>query len=92
MSDPTEVEALKASFRGALATADALGALLAQIDGLDPHAPIAAADLEPLARASLAHAIASQALRGLVAAMLARREPRSPDAMKDGGTKDAPAE
>jgi hypothetical protein len=73
MADPTEVEALKASFRGAVRTAAALAALTDQIESLDPRAEIAAADLEALSRASLAHAIASQALRGLIAAMLARR-------------------
>jgi len=76
MADPTEVEALKASFRGAFSAVEGLAALKDQIESLDPRAEIAAADLEALARASLAHAIAAQALRGLVASMLARREPR----------------
>ena len=76
MADPTEVEALKASFRGALGTVESLAALTDQIESGDPRADIAAADLDALARASLAHAIAAQALRGLVAAMRARREPR----------------
>jgi hypothetical protein len=73
MIDPTEIEALKASFRGSLSTAHALAALREHVEGLDPRAEIGAADLEALRRASLAHAIASQALRGFLNTMLARR-------------------
>jgi hypothetical protein len=73
MTDPNEMTALKASFRGALKTAETLAAMTARIDALDPHGDISAADLEELARVTAAHAIASTALRGLVNTMLARR-------------------
>lgn len=70
MSDSSELEALKASFRGALSTAAALAALEHTV------APdrIEAADLEELARATLANAVAAQALRGLVESMRTRRD------------------
>jgi hypothetical protein len=73
VTDANEIEALKASFRGALSTADALGALKERIAALDPHADVSADDLEELARVTAAHAIASAALRGLVNTMRARR-------------------
>ena len=73
MPDPNEMAALKASFRGALSTADALGALRAKVDGIEPGGDIASEDLEELARVSAAHAIASAALRGLVETMRVRR-------------------
>ena len=73
MSDPSEIAALKASFRGAVATAQALAGLGERIENIDPHADIGAADLEELQRVTAAHAIASAALRGLVNTMIARR-------------------
>jgi hypothetical protein len=73
MPDAHEIEALKASVRGALATADSLAGLKDSIEGLDPRAELGAADLEEMARVTLAHAVASQALRGLIQTMLARR-------------------
>jgi hypothetical protein len=73
MTDPNEIEALKASFRGALSTAEALAALRDTVEGLDSRAEIAATDLEEIGRVSLAHAIASSALRGLVETMRHRR-------------------
>ena len=73
MTDVNEIEALKASFRGALSTADTLAALKDKVAGLDAHAEIAPEDLDELARVTLAHAIASQALRGFVVTMQTRR-------------------
>ena len=73
MVDPSEIAALKASFRGALRTAEGLNELAARIEALDAHTEIPAADLEELSRVTAAHAIASGALRGLVNTMLARR-------------------
>jgi hypothetical protein len=73
MADPNEIGALKAAFQGALGTAAGLEALNDKVVSLDPHHDIGAEDLEALARATLAHAIASQALRGLVDTMRARR-------------------
>jgi len=78
MSDPNEIAALKASFRGALSTADALAAWNDRIESLDPNAEPPTADLEELSRATAAHAIASAALRGLVTTMLARRGAGAP--------------
>ena len=73
MSDPNEIRALKASFRGAIDTADALHALAQKVETLDEHGDIAAEDLEALERVTTAHAVASSALRGLVNTMQARR-------------------
>lgn len=73
MSDPNEIRALKASFRGAIDTAGALASLQAKIEALDEHGDIGADDLEELARVTAAHAIASAALRGLVNTMQTRR-------------------
>jgi hypothetical protein len=73
MTDPNEIAALKASFRGAMSTADALVALKERIESLEVNADPSAADLEELARVTAAHALASAALRGFVNTMLARR-------------------
>jgi hypothetical protein len=73
MTDPNEISALKASFRGALHTADALHALQDRVEALDVHSDVTAADLEELSRITAAHALASAALRGLVNTMVARR-------------------
>ena len=73
MSDPNEIAALKASFRGAVGTADALAALRERVESLDPAAEIDAAVLDDLQRVTIAHAIASAALRGLVNTIVARR-------------------
>ena len=66
MTERNAVEALKASYRGALSTADALAALRERVLALDPGAGLSAQDLEELGRVALAHAVAAQALRGLV--------------------------
>ena len=73
MANSSEVEALKASFRGALSTAAALQSLQSQVESLDASGEIGAEVLEELARVTAAHAIASAALRGLVETMIARR-------------------
>ena len=73
MTDPNEIRALKASYRGAVATAGRLAELQAQVDALDERGPIGADVLEELERVSSAHAVASAALRGLVHTMQARR-------------------
>ena len=72
MADPNEIEALKASMRGALSAAASLASLKQKVEGLDTHDGIAPDDLEELARLSLAHAVAAQALRGLVETMRVR--------------------
>jgi hypothetical protein len=73
MTDPNEIAALKASFRGALSTAESLAGLNGRIESLDPNGEVSAEDLEDLARVTAAHAIASAALRGLVDTMRSRR-------------------
>ena len=73
MADLTEIEALKASMRGARRAADALSTISTRVEDVDPHADIADADLEELQRLTLANAIAAQALRGFVESMLKRR-------------------
>lgn len=73
MTDVNEMEALKASLRGALSTGETLVALKDKVAGFDSQGEIAPEDLEELARVTLAHAIAAQALRGLVVTMQTRR-------------------
>lgn len=78
MSDPSELSALKASFRGALSTAAALQTLQPRIDALDAATDVSPEVLEELTRVSAAHAVASAALRGLIDTMQARRGTRTP--------------
>lgn len=73
MVDLTEIEALKASLRGALRAAEALTDVAGRTEAADPRSDVADADLEQLQRLSLANAVAAQALRGLVESMLKRR-------------------
>jgi hypothetical protein len=73
MADLTEIEALKASMRGACTAAEALTDLASRVEAIDPRADVASADLDDLQRLTLANAIAAQALRGLVETMLKRR-------------------
>jgi hypothetical protein len=85
MVDLTEIEALKASARGALRASEGLAAVATKVDDIAPHADIADADLDELQRLSLANAIAAQALRGLVESMLKRRGKIAPAAAESGG-------
>jgi len=73
MADLTEIEALKASLRGARRSASALDGVAARIEALHPPADVGEADLDELQRLTLANAVAAQALRGLVESMLKRR-------------------
>lgn len=73
MADSNEIKTLQASFRGAVSTAAALAAVEDRVMALDPHAEIPGEDLEELGRVTLAHAVSSQALRGLIESMRARR-------------------
>lgn len=73
MSDPNEIRALKASMRGAIDTAETLAALQPAVEALDERGEVSQETLDELARVSAAHAIASNALRGLINTMLARR-------------------
>jgi hypothetical protein len=73
MTDVHEIRALKASFQGALDTARALDAIESKVMSLDPGVDVTADDLEELGRVTLAHAVSSQALRGLVESMRTRR-------------------
>ena len=73
MNDRNEWQALKSSYRGALATAAGLSGLAAKIDALATEELLSQSDFEELARVTLAHAVAAQALRGLVETMRARR-------------------
>jgi hypothetical protein len=73
MADVNEFRALQASFLGALDTARALEAIKSKVLGIEPGSDIDSGDLEELGRLALAHAVASQALRGLVEAIRARR-------------------
>jgi hypothetical protein len=84
MADLTEIEALKASMRGARRAADALAGIAARVEATDPHADIADADLDDLQRLTLANAVAAQALRGLVETMLKRRGKLATETVESG--------
>jgi hypothetical protein len=73
MSDPNEFEALKASMRGVRRSAEALTGICERVEALDGQSDISDSDLDDLQRLSAAHAVAAQALRGLVHTMLKRR-------------------
>lgn len=74
MADGNEIDALKASMRGVRRSAETLTTVLGErIEALNPRAEISDADLDDLQRLSSAHAVAAQALRGLVETMLRRR-------------------
>jgi hypothetical protein len=73
MYDPNEIEALRASMRGVRGTAEALAGMSARIESLGGPSDISDSDLDDLQRLSSAHAVAAQALRGLVQSMLRRR-------------------
>jgi hypothetical protein len=73
MADPNEIEALKASIRGVRRSAEALAGMSERVERLGPQSDISETDLDDLQRLSSAHAVAAQALRGLVQTMLRRR-------------------
>lgn len=74
MADVTEIEALKASLRGARNSATALSDVAKRVDAVDPHlSDVSDADLDALQGLTLANALAAQALRGFVESMLKRR-------------------
>ena len=90
MADLTEIEALKASMRGARAAADALSDVAARrIERWTRMPRLPDGDLDELQRLTLANAIAAQALRGLVESMLKRRgKIEEPVAEGAGGIED----
>jgi hypothetical protein len=74
MTDVTEIDALKASLRGARNAASALGEVATRVDAVDAHqADVSDADLDVLRDLTLANAVAAQALRGFIESMLKRR-------------------
>jgi hypothetical protein len=73
MADVNEIRALKASFLGTMDAAAALETIRDRVMSIDPRADISDADLAEMGRLTLAHAVAAQALRGLVESMRARR-------------------
>ncbi len=73
MTDTNEIRALKASLRGALETSVGLSALQARVDAIDDQGDINEDALAELGRVTAGHAVASQALRGLVVTMRNRR-------------------
>lgn len=89
MADVTEIEALKASMRGARIAAGALGEVAAKVEAADPHTDVPDADLDQLQRLTLANALAAQALRGLVETMLKRRGKRADETPEDSGTAES---
>jgi hypothetical protein len=73
MPDPNEIEALRAAMRGVRGSAEALAGMADRVEALDRQSDISDTDLDDLQRLSSAHAVAAQALRGLVYMMLKRR-------------------
>jgi hypothetical protein len=73
MTDRNELQALQAALRGALVTSASLEALSERINALDSHHELSDGEFEELTRATLAHAVSSQALRALVEGMRGRR-------------------
>ena len=76
MTDRNELQALQAAFRGAIATSASLDVLAERINRLDSNHELSDAEFDELARATLAHAVSSQALRALVEGMRDRRGSR----------------
>ena len=85
MPNLTEIEALKASVRGARVAADALTDVATRVEAIDTHDDVADAVLDDLQRLTLANAIAAQALRGLVETMLTRRGKLASAAIETSG-------
>ena len=74
MTDRNELQALHAALRGAIAAAGELSSWSQRLGmATGPDGDISGEDLEALARVTLAHAVAAQALRGLVESMRTRR-------------------
>lgn len=86
MADVSEIEALKASLRGARLAAEALAGVADRVERTDPHADVADADLDELQRLTLANAVAAQALRGLAESMLNRRGKLPQEAVDDSAS------
>lgn len=86
MADLTEIEALKASLRGARQAAVALNGVTSRVEATDARADVSDADLDDLQRLTLANAIAAQALRGLVESMLKRRGKLAAAVTESGNT------
>lgn len=84
MVDLTEIEALKASLRGARSAAAALADVAARVEATDVRSDVADGDLDDLQRLTLANALAAQALRGLVESMLKRRGKLAAAAVESG--------
>ena len=59
--------------RGVRRSAEALAGISERVEALDSQSDIPDTDLDDLRRFSSAHAVAAQALRGLVQTMLKRR-------------------
>ena len=89
MPDVTEIEALKASLRGAREAAGALAEVAERVEHTDLHRDVADADLDELQRLTLANAIAAQALRGLVETMLKRRGKLAQETAEESGSAEA---
>jgi len=86
MADVTEIEALKASLRGARVAAEALAGVAERAERTDPRADVADGDLDELQRLTLANAVAAQALRGLVETMLKRRGKLAQETTEESGS------
>lgn len=86
MVDLTEIEALKASLRGARSAAAALSDVAGRVEALDAHAGVGDADLDDLHRLTLANGVAAQALRGLVESMARRRGKLAASAVDAGNS------
>jgi hypothetical protein len=90
MADVTEIDALKASLRGARNAAAAMSEIARRVDAIDPHhGDVPDSDLDALQGLTLANAVAAQALRGFVESMLKRRgKPETIVAEGSGGIEE----
>ena len=89
MADVTEIEALKASMRGARSAAGHLADIAVKVEAVDPHTDVSDHDLDELQRLTLANSIAAQALRGLVETMLKRRGKLAQEAAEESASAEA---
>ena len=74
MSETGAVEALKAAFRGAVGSSEALGSLRERIEALDASADPDPALLDEISRIAAGIAVAAAALRGLSESRSYRRD------------------
>lgn len=74
MTDENAIHALKNAWNGAVATADRLRELAPAVASFDESTPVASDSLGTLHTVAAAHALAAQALRGLIEALQSKAD------------------